>query len=237
VVLRGPWLRPGRCAGALLLAAAVGCSTPAPTTPAEVLPGSTAASPVELRPDPEPGRVTLAVTVRNTSGQSLPTADPQPGYVYRAGQTYLSPDLAPRAGAWRVAVGPASLSADQLPYRWGLGGPLPPGASRLVTGSLILPAGAPPGRFVAVLLQDAPPVDHFGARWGLIDDRATGWVTVLVDEAEVRSAPSPSAAVVAQARYATRLAVVRRLDQWLQVRLPSGQEGWLPTACVASAAS
>jgi hypothetical protein len=60
----------------------------------------------------------------------------QAGFTYVQGQTYFTQQFASDPGKWRVAMGTAGLDATDLPYPWGLGGDLAPGASTTVTGHI-----------------------------------------------------------------------------------------------------
>ena len=53
---------------------------------------------------------------------------------------------------------------------------------------------------------------------------------VAVDTANVRSSPSMAGSVVVQAKSGTRLEVIGRRFDWLEVRLPDGRQGWVPAA-------
>jgi hypothetical protein len=167
------------------------------------------------------------VAVRNTSAAPLLTQGPQPGYVYQPGQTYLLPELAPTGDVWRVAVGPAGQPPDDLPYRWGLGGTLAPGATTTITGRVRLPPGLASTPLVAVLVHEPARLAHFGVRWGLIAATVELQATVVVDTAQVRSLPSSQASVVAQVGYGSRLAVTSRTPDWVAVSLPDGRRGWV----------
>lgn len=171
--------------------------------------------------------------VRNTSDSVMLSQGPAAGYVYPIGDTYLSPELPYQAGTWRVAVGPSGLAPDDLPYRWGLGGALAPGEIRRIVGGIILPATAPEPHLTAALVRESARDNHLASRWALM--RAYGaQVAIVVDVALVRSAPSPGATVVGRARYRTQLQTLDAVDGWLEVRLPSGIRGWLPSANVAN---
>ena len=228
------WLPPVRLslvAAAVVAVVGLGCSAP-PVRPTDAsdAPTLTPEHAVALIAGPaDAGRDTLElkVGVRNTSAAPLLTQGPQPGYVYQPDQTYLLPELAPTGDVWRVAVGPAGQRPDDLPYRWGLGGTLAPGATTTVTGRVRLPPGLASTPLVADLVHEPTRLAHFGVRWGLIAATAELQATVVVDTAEVRSLPSSQASVVAQVGYGSRLPVTSRTPDWLAVSLPDGRRGWV----------
>ncbi len=216
-----------------LLGACFGYLTPSWTSPASEDPGLPLF--VTRVPSATSDQVVLMVQadVRNTSDSMMNSEGPAAGYVYRVGETYLSPDHPLQAGDWRLAVGPSTLSADELPYRWGLGGPLAPGAARRIVGGLTLPATASEPHLTAALVRETERQNHIAWRWALM--RAYGaQVAVVVDVADARSAPTPDASVVGSLRYRTQLQTLNATDGWLEVRLPSGLRGWLPSATVAN---
>jgi hypothetical protein len=83
--------------------------------------------------------LTVSITVRNDSAETLPTQDPAPDFLYEEGDTYESRGFAEVTGAVRVGVEfegrPGTL---EYPYRWGLGAPLAPGQTATITGRIRL---------------------------------------------------------------------------------------------------
>ena len=96
---------------------------PPPTTPGVLHLVSATFSPATLDPG---GAVTAMLHVKNVGGQTLAAVLPPPSTVYDEGQG--APGAA--QGSWRVAIDaadrPSTLPAH--PWRWGLDGPLAPGA-------------------------------------------------------------------------------------------------------------
>jgi len=86
-------------------------------------------SPPSLAPG---GVLRVEMTVENIGNVTLFSEDqPPPGYTYNEGQ--VSPPGI--AGRWRVGIDvQANALANMHRYRWGLGGPLVPGSSRVVIG-------------------------------------------------------------------------------------------------------
>lgn len=80
----------------------------------------------------------VSVTVRNNTGVMLPTQGPDPNFEYAEGESFYdrgSPDV---RGAFRVGVDFDGRSGIDHPYRWGLGSPLAPGETRVITGTIRL---------------------------------------------------------------------------------------------------
>jgi hypothetical protein len=96
------------------------------------------------------GVLTVHVTIRNTGSATLTSQDPEPGFLYNEGESYLSRALPGRAGAWRLGLdlsgGPAPAGT---PFRWGLPDALEPGQSVQVSGQVRL--ADPPGTRAANL--------------------------------------------------------------------------------------
>ena len=80
----------------------------------------------------------FSITLKNTRATSLPTQDPQPGFVYDEGDTFYSRDFPDVPGAMRVAIDFDNRTGVDHPYRWGLGAPLAPGETRTITGAIRL---------------------------------------------------------------------------------------------------
>jgi len=76
--------------------------------------------------------LTARVTVKNTGTQPFPAQDPPPATLYTEGETYTARRFPSNKGSLRVAIGPDANGADP-PFRWGLGRPLDPGESVVVT--------------------------------------------------------------------------------------------------------
>lgn len=70
------------------------------------------------------------VTVRNLGHDVALTQDPDPGFVYNEGDTFITRGFPPDPGKWRVGV----MFGPTLDYRWGLGQSVLPGQSVTVTG-------------------------------------------------------------------------------------------------------
>jgi hypothetical protein len=110
----------------------------------------------------------IKITVRNTSAKPLQTMGPEPGFTYVQGQTYVSQQFASEPGRWRVAIGSAGLDATELPYRWGLGGDLAPGASTTVTGHLKITQDFKTTNFWAALVNEPSTIVQIGVGMTLV---------------------------------------------------------------------
>ncbi len=80
----------------------------------------------------------VSITVRNDSGATLPTQGPDPGFVYKEGETFASDGFPEASGAIRVGVDFDGRSGIDHPYRWGLGAPIAPGQTAVVNGAIRL---------------------------------------------------------------------------------------------------
>ena len=108
--------------------------------------------------------IDVKITVRNTSDKPMQTMGPQPGFTYVQGQTYFTQQYASEPGKWRVAIGTAGLDATELPYRWGLGGDLAPGATTTVSGQIKVTQDFKTTNFWAALVEEPSKVVQTGAR-------------------------------------------------------------------------
>jgi hypothetical protein len=80
----------------------------------------------------------VSITVRNDSNVPLVTQEPNPGFTYNEGETFLSKGFGETAGAIRVGVDFDGRAGVDHPYRWGLGAPLAPGQTAVVNGAIRL---------------------------------------------------------------------------------------------------
>ncbi|MBI4785778.1 MAG: DUF362 domain-containing protein, partial [Chloroflexi bacterium] len=80
--------------------------------------------------------LTVSATVVNNTTSTLPTQGPEPGFVYDEGDTFVSEGFVDETGNARVGVDFKDRVGIDHPYRWGLGAPLAPGESRVITGAI-----------------------------------------------------------------------------------------------------
>lgn len=78
------------------------------------------------------------VVVKNTGNTTIGTQDPDPGYVYREGQSFKTQRFPKITGKLRVAIDFTDHKGVSHPYRWGLGTALEPGQTVTVTGYIQL---------------------------------------------------------------------------------------------------
>jgi Flp pilus assembly protein CpaB len=180
--------------------------------------------------------ISVKITVRNTSDKPLQTMGPQPGFTYIQGQTYFTQQYAPEPGKWRVAVGTASLDSTELPYRWGLGGDLAPGATTTVTGQIKITQDFKTTNFWASLVEEPGKVVQQGVGMTLVTSLPENLAIVAVDAANVRSSPSIAASVLDQVKYGTELEIVGQSADWFKIRLPDKREGWVAAGWIVTAA-
>src|SRR5947209_6112741 len=150
----------------------------------------------------------VKITVRNTSDKPLQTMGPEPGYTYVQGQTYFTQQFASEPGKWRVALGSAGLDSTDLPYRWGLGGDLAPGATTTITGHIKVTQDFKTTNFWASLVNEPSTVVQTGVGMTLVTSLPQNLAIVAVDAANVRSSPSIAASVLDQVKYGTELQII-----------------------------
>jgi Flp pilus assembly protein CpaB len=179
----------------------------------------------------------ISITVKNTSDKPLQTMGPEPGYTYVQGQTYFTQQFASDPGKWRVALGSASLDSTDLPYRWGLGGDLAPGATTTVTGHIKVTQDFKATNFWAALVNEPSNVVQSGVGMTLVTSLPQNLAVVAVDAANVRSSPSIAASVLDQVKYGTELQIIGQSADWFKVKLPDQREGWVAAGWIVTAGS
>jgi Flp pilus assembly protein CpaB len=177
----------------------------------------------------------IKITVRNTSDKPLQTMGPEPGFTYVQGQTYFTQQFASDPGKWRVALGTASLDSTELPYRWGLGGDLAPGATTTVTGHIKITQDFKTTNFWASLVNEPSTIVQTGVGMTLVTSLPQNLAIVAVDAANVRSSPSIAASVIDQVKYGTELQIVGQSADWFKVKLPDQREGWVAAGWIVTA--
>jgi Flp pilus assembly protein CpaB len=177
----------------------------------------------------------VAITIRNTSDKPLQTMGPEPGFTYVQGQTYFTQQFASEPGKWRVALGSAGLDSTELPYRWGLGGDLAPGATTTVTGHVKITQDFKTTNFWGALVSEPSNVVQNGAGMTLVTSLPQNLAIVAVDAANVRSSPSIAASVLDQVKYGTELQIIGQSADWFKVKLPDQREGWVAAGWIVTA--
>lgn len=177
----------------------------------------------------------IKITVRNTSDKPLQTMGPEPGFTYVQGQTYFTQQFASDPGKWRVALATAGLDSTELPYRWGLGGDLAPGATTTVTGHIKITQDFKTTNFWAALVNEPSTVVQTGVGMTLVTSLPQNLAIVAVDAANVRSSPSIAASVMDQVKYGTELQITGQSADWFKVKLPDQREGWVAAGWIVTA--
>lgn len=177
----------------------------------------------------------VSITVKNTSDKPLQTMGPEPGFTYVQGQTYFTQQFASDPGKWRVGIGTAGLDSTDLPYRWGLGGDLAPGATTTVTGHIKLTQDFKATNFWAALVNEPSTVAQSGVGITLVTSLQQNLAIVAVDAANVRSSPSIAASVLDQVKYGTELQITGQSADWFKVKLPDQREGWVAAGWIVTA--
>jgi hypothetical protein len=179
--------------------------------------------------------ITVQITVKNTSDKPLQTQDPQPGYTYVQGQTYFSQQFASIPGKWRVGLASAGLDSTDVPYRWGFGGDLAPGATTTVSGQIKITSDFKPTNFWASVIEEPAHMVQTGVGMTLITSLPQSTAIVAVDAANVRSGPNIAASVLDQVQYGTQLEIIGQSADWFKVRLPDQREGWVAAGWIVTA--
>jgi hypothetical protein len=82
------------------------------------------------------GEVKVELTLVNTGTETLISQGPEPGTTYGEAESFRSVGEPELLGRVRVGVDLEGAADPDHRFRWGLGGDLPPGATRTVTGSI-----------------------------------------------------------------------------------------------------
>ena len=178
----------------------------------------------------------IKITVKNTSDKPLQTMGPEPGFTYVQGQTYFTQQFASDPGKWRVALGSAGLDTTEMPYRWGLGGDLAPGATTTVTGHVKITQDFKTTNFWAALVNEPSTIVQTGVGMTLVTSLPENLAIVAVDAANVRSGPSIASSVIDQVKYGTELQIVGQSADWFKIKLPDQREGWVAAGWIVTAA-
>ena len=178
--------------------------------------------------------LTVKITVKNTSDKPLQTMGPAPGFTYVQGQTYYTQQFASQPGKWRVAIGSAGLDSTELPYRWGLGADLAPGASTTVTGQIKLTADFKATNFWAAIVEEPAKVVQNGAGMTLVTAMPENVAVVAVDAANARSGPSVASSVIDQVPYGTELEIIGQNADWFKVKLPDQRQAWVAAGWIVT---
>ena len=78
----------------------------------------------------------FAISVRNNGSEMLLTQGPPPGFIYEEGDSFDTRGFPAVTGSFRVGIDFDGRSGVDHPYRWGLGNPLGPGETTIVTGAV-----------------------------------------------------------------------------------------------------
>lgn len=179
--------------------------------------------------------IKVEIAVKNTSTVPLQTQGPGPEFIYVQGQTFYSQNFPAQDGKYRVAIGFDGTSSAPLPYRWGLGAELPPGASTSVTGFIKLTHDVKPTNFWAALIREPSTVIQNNVGTTLVTVAPTNVAVISVDVANVRSGPTIDASVIAQLNYGTEVPILAQEKDWYRVKLPDGREGFVAAGWIVGA--
>lgn len=192
---------------------------------------ATSISPITLNAG---GVMKIEVTVKNVSNATIRSQGPDPGFTYVQGQTFQSQNFSSQAGAFRVGLNYAGQRPVEYPYRWGLGGDLPPGASTTVTGYIRFTSAITATDFWAGLVEEPANVTHDNVGLVKIAVTPADAVMITVDSADLRSGPSLSSPVVGQVSYGSQLRLLGQEADWYKVQMPdSSLVGYVAAGWVA----
>ncbi|MDQ3809267.1 MAG: SH3 domain-containing protein [Chloroflexota bacterium] len=205
-------------------------------SPIQVAPGQIVATEISPTNIKVGDTLDIKITLRNTSDKPMQTMGPEPGFTYVQGQTYFTQQFASDPGKWRVAIGSAGLDPTELPYRWGLGGELPPGASTTVTGHIKITQDFRTTNLWAALVNEPSTIVQTGVGMTLVTSLPENLAIVAVDAANVRSGPSIASSILDQVKYGTELQIVGQSADWFKVKLPDQRDGWVAAGWIVTAA-
>lgn len=176
----------------------------------------------------------VEITVKNVSNATIKTQGPEPGFTYIQGQTFQSQNYSSRTGAYRVGINFSGQRPVEYPYRWGLGGDLPPGVSTTLTGYIKFTSAITSTDFWAGLIEEPANVTHDNVGLVKVTVSPTNAVMVTVDSAEIRVGPSLSSPIAGQASYGTQLQLLGQEADWYKVQVPdSNLIGYVAAGWVA----
>ena len=181
-------------------------------------------SPTDLRAG---DTLKVEITVKNTSDKTIASQDPKPEFTYIQGQTYYSEKYPSQAGKLRVGINIDGQASAPFPYRWGLGGDLPPGSSTTVVGYIKLTYDIKPTNFWAGLIHEPENVIQDNEGITLVTVVPVNVAVVSVDAANVRSGPDISSSVVGKLAYGTQVPILSQEKDWFRVQLPDGKTGFV----------
>lgn len=177
----------------------------------------------------------VEITVKNTSNQTIQSQGPNPEFTYVQGQTFYSQNFPSQDGRWRVAVGFDGSASAPLPYRWGLGGDLPPGASTTVVGYIKMTHDVKSSNFWAALVSEPATVVQNNVGTTLVSVTPSNVAVVAVDVANIRSGPTTDASTIAQVPYGTELPILGQDKDWYKIKLEDGREGYIAAGWIVGA--
>lgn len=122
--------------GPIYLAPPVLPTPPPSLEPSPSIPGNLEVVSCEIGPTTiyQGNLLEVRMQVRNTGSSTIQSGGPEPGFIYDEGQNFDTAGFPKVEGEFRVTLQQQSWTGTPNPYRWGLGGPLPAGETRTVTG-------------------------------------------------------------------------------------------------------
>ncbi|MBI3979527.1 MAG: Flp pilus assembly protein CpaB [Chloroflexi bacterium] len=169
----------------------------------------------------------VEITIKNTSSAPLKSQGPDPEFTYVQGQTFHSQGFQSTQGTYRVGVNFDGQAAVPFPYRWGLGGDLPPGASTTIVGFVKLTYDMKPTNFWAGLILEPADVVQDNIGTTLVTVIPANTAVISVDAANVRSGPSIDASVIGKLPYGTQVPILGQQADWYKVQLEDGRQGFV----------
>ncbi len=180
----------------------------------------------------------VEISVKNVSNATIRSQGPDPGFTYVQGQTFQSQNQGSQTGAFRVGLSFAGERPVDYPYRWGLGGELPPGASTTVVGYVKFTSGVVPTDFWAGLIEEPANVTHDNVGLVKVSVTPANMVMITVDTADLRSGPSLGSPIVGEVSFGSLLQLLGQEADWYKVQVPGSNlvayvaAGWVAVPTV-----
>ncbi|MBI2940037.1 MAG: Flp pilus assembly protein CpaB [Chloroflexi bacterium] len=179
----------------------------------------------------------VEITVKNTSNETLKTQGPTPEFTYVQGQTFYSQNFASQPNTYRIGLNLDGQASAPFPYRWGLGGDLPPGATTTVVGFIKLTHDLKPTSFWAGLIQEPANVVQDNVGMTMVTVLPANVAVIAVDSANVRSGPTVDASIIGELAYGTQVPIVGVENDWYKIKLPNGKDGFVAAGWITTPAT
>ncbi len=176
--------------------------------------------------------IEFKATVKNVSNRTIVSSKAAPPeFTYTEGTAYDTLGFFPETGTYRIGLNVSGAFPTQFPYRWSLGRDLKPGESITVAGSVQLTNPTPATRYWLGVILEPDMVTQDGVGVADVTVLVPNAATVEQAQAQLRSDPSPDAALIETLPQGQELVVKEVRDGWFRVQ--AGQkEGWIDIGAV-----